>query len=191
MSRPTSPGLDAAPLLGELERGEGRAAARLAPILYAQLRVVASRALRGERRTVSLQTTDVLHEAYLRLAGQRLTRVEEAPHFLALAGQAVRRVLVDHARRRAALKRGEGERRVTLHGTDLAAPDGVVDVLALNEAIEELATLDERGARVVELRYFAGLSIEETARVLGLSPGTIKDDWVMARAFLRRRLEPG
>jgi len=175
-------------LVAELGRGDRRAADRLLPLLYEELRRLAERAMKQERRDHSWQTTDLVHEAYLKLVDDRTENVASREHFLALAAQAVRRVLVDHARRRGAEIRGGGWRRVTIDRADLGAEREELDVLALDALLEKLAGLDERQARVVEMRFFAGLSIEETARVLGVSPGTVKGDWFMARAYLRREL---
>jgi RNA polymerase sigma-70 factor (ECF subfamily) len=182
---------DVSALLAEIGRGNRSAGDALMPILYDELRKLAARSMRQERRSHTWQTTDLVHEAWLKLADERSATVHDREHFLALAAQAVRRLLVDHARRRAASVRGGGMRRVTLDSAELDAISEPVDVLALDELLERLSELDERQAKVVEMRFFAGLSIEETARVLGVSMGTIKGDWFMARAFLRRELGAG
>jgi RNA polymerase sigma factor (TIGR02999 family) len=179
---------DVSALLTELGRGDRSAGDRLLPLLYAELRTLAARSMRRERRSHTWQTTDLVHEAWLKLADERKTTVEDRTHFLALAAQAVRRVLVDHARRRAASIRGGNWHRVTLDGVELGAGNEPLDVLALDGLLEKLGELDERQARVVEMRFFAGLSIEQTAQALAVSPGTVKGDWFMARAFLRREL---
>jgi RNA polymerase sigma factor (TIGR02999 family) len=170
--------------------GDPDALERLMPLVYDELRRVASRRLARERREHTLQPTALVHEAYLRLAGQRSARFESRAQFFALAARMMRRILVDHARSRAAAKRRPGGVRLSLDELpSLAAPEGgEVDLVALDTALERLAALDERQAKTVELRYFAGLSIEETAAALGLSPATVKREWTMARAWLRREL---
>jgi RNA polymerase sigma-70 factor (ECF subfamily) len=182
---------DVSRLLVEIGRGDRSAGDRLMPLLYEELRTLAARSLRKERRSHSWQTTDLVHEAWLKLAGDREGAVQHREHFLALAAQAVRRVLVDHARRRAAAVRGGSWHRVTLEGAELGVDPEPLDILALDALLAKLADLDGRQAKVVEMRFFAGLSIEETAKVLGVSPGTVKGDWYMARAFLRRELGAG
>jgi RNA polymerase sigma factor (TIGR02999 family) len=179
---------DVTALIADLGRGDRSAADRLLPLIYDELRRLAERFMRQERRDHSWQTTDLVHEAYLKLVDQRAANVASREHFLGLAAQAVRRVLVDHARRRGAAVRGGDWRRVTIDRADLGVEREQMDVLALDAVLEKLAGLDERQARVVEMRFFAGLSIEETARALGVSPGTVKGDWFMARAYLRREL---
>ena len=179
---------DVSRLLVEIGRGDRSAGDRLMPLLYEELRKLAARSLRKERRPHTWQTTELVHEAWLKLAGDRSGALQDREHFLALAAQAVRRVLVDHARRRAAAVRGGDWHRVTLDSAELGAESEPLDVLALDALLARLGELDDRQAKVVEMRFFAGLSIEETARVLGVSPGTVKGDWLMARAFLRREL---
>ena len=161
--------------------------------IYADLRRMASRQLRTEREGHTLATTALVHEAYLRLVDTTQVAWADRAHFFAVASQAMRRVLVDWARARARHKRGGGIHPVSLDalagGPDVPAEDRADAVLALDEALERLAHLDARKARVVECRYIAGLTIEETAEALGVSPATVKTDWAMARAFLLRDLE--
>ena len=167
----------------------------LLPRVYDELRAVAHRMMCGEREGHTLQTTAIVHEAYLRLVEQHnLTPADHAP-FLAAAANTIRRVLVDHARQRRSAKRGGGWRRleplVDDGGRDvLAAPvrSDAIDLLALDEALVGLAGFDPRAADVVTLRYFGGLTVEQIAHVLGVSPRTVGDDWSMARAWLRRAL---
>ena len=166
------------------------------PLVYDCLRELAGQALRRERAAHTLQPTALAHEAYLRLAGGRAVDCRDETHFLAIAAHAVREVLVDHARRRQALKRGGDRARVTLALGDVLDREqrggaDVIDLLALDEALVTLATLNARAARVVELRFFSGLSIDETARALGVSSGTVDVDWRFARAWLSRELEGG
>ena len=180
--------------------GDRGALDALVPVVYAELRRQAARALRRERAGHTLQTTAVVHEAYLRLADHRAVRWQNRAQFFGVAAQLMRRILVDHARSRRAAKRGGGARQLTLgnagvgdgaRGTgasEPAAAAAAVDVLELHDALTRLAALDPAQARLVELRYFAGLSIEETAAVLGVSTATVKREWRVARAWLRRAL---
>jgi RNA polymerase sigma factor (TIGR02999 family) len=159
----------------------------LVPVVYEELRRLASSYLRGERPDHTLQTTALVHEAYLRLADQRRTTWANRAHFFGIAAQAMRRILVDHARSRGRAKRNAGY-PVTLD-EELAGSVGRPDeVLEVDEALERLARLDERQARIVELRYFAGLTIEDTALTLNLSPATVKREWTSARAWLQQEL---
>jgi RNA polymerase sigma factor (TIGR02999 family) len=170
--------------------GDARASEALVPLVYAELRRQARRALRREGEGHTLQATALVHEAWLRLDGQHDARWESRTQFLAVAAQMMRRVLVDHARTRRAQKRGGGETHVTLGDAShaVAMPDAV-DVLALDEALARLASLDPRKARLVELRYFAGMSIPEAATALGISVATVGREWAVARMWLRRELE--
>ena len=166
--------------------GDAAAAERILPELYAELRRQAARAMQRESPEHTLQATALVHEAWLRLAGQRHVAWKGRAHFLGIAGQLMRRILVDHARARHAATRAGGT-RVTL-GDVAAAEEAGLDVLALDDALQRLAALDPEQARLVELRYFAGLSIEETAQALDCSPATVKREWAIARAWLRREL---
>ena len=175
--------------------GEATAVERLAPLVYGELTRMAHGQLHREVPGHTLSTTDLVHEAYLRLVNQ--TRVEWAhrSHFYAVAAQAMRRVLVDHARRHRAARRGGGQqRRLPLEALDwsgaarLAAGDRADVLVALDDALALLATLDERQARVVELRFFGGLSAAETAEVLGVTSRTVERDWAKARGWLYREL---
>lgn len=173
--RPT--GADAAEQLDELF-----------PLAYAELRRIAHRRLRGERPGHTLNTTALVHEAYLKLS--RLDRIEwnGRTHCLAVAAQAMRRVLVDYAVRRKAQKRGGTRARVPLDRVTLSVDDATAELLALNDAMERLKAIDERQCRVVECRFFAGMTIDETAEALDVSPATVKRDWTHARAWLNRAL---
>jgi RNA polymerase sigma factor (TIGR02999 family) len=170
--------------------GDPRALEVLAPMLYDEMRVLASAYLRRERPGHTLQATALAHEAFLRLLDQREVTWQNRAHFMGLVAQAMRRVLADHARRHGALKRGGGRVRVALEPEALPA---VQDVAAdeLDAALEDLARLEPRQARVVEMRFYAGLSVEETAEALGTSPATVKRDWTVARAWLHRELLGG
>jgi RNA polymerase sigma-70 factor, ECF subfamily len=170
--------------------GDASAAVDLMPIVYDELRALAARYLRNERAGHILQPTALVHEAFLRLFDDRYVQRLDRVHFLALAAVAMRRILVEHARARAAGKRGGDAPHVTLDSgiVDLARPG--IDLLTLEDALGRLAGLDERQARVVELRFFGGLSIEEVAEALGVSPRSVDADWALARAWLHRELGP-
>jgi len=166
--------------------------AELLEAIQAELRALASAVLRNERRGPTLQTTALVNEVWLRLSGRGRVGATSREAYLALAARAIRRILVDRARARGAVKRGGGRARVELDEDALAVEErGGVDPLALDEALEKLARLDVRQARIVELRFFAGLEVEEVARVLGVSPRTVAGDWAMAKAFLHAELDPG
>jgi RNA polymerase sigma factor (TIGR02999 family) len=176
-------------LLRAWSAGDARAPDRLFPAVYAELRRQARRRMGREHAGHTLQTTALVHEAYLRLVDQRHAGWESRTQFFAVAAQVMRRVLVDHARARGAARRGGTAVTVALADDAAAAPERDADVLALDEALARLATFDPRQARVVELRYFAGLGIDEAAEVLGVSRATANRDWAMARAWLRRELQ--
>ncbi len=186
----TAPPSEVTALLTRIAAGDAEGMERLMPLVYGELRQLAARQLRDERPDHTLSPTSLVHEAYLRLTGNASTAWEGRAHFFGVAAQAMRRILVDHARRRTARKRSR-QHQVTLDD-DLEA--GVAtsseEILGVDEALERLAILDPRQARVVELRYFVGLSIEETAGVIGTSPATVKRDWMVARAWLQRELSP-
>jgi RNA polymerase sigma factor (TIGR02999 family) len=171
--------------------GDRGALDRLMPVVYAELRRVAHRQLRGERPGGPLQTTALVNETYLRLVDATHVSWQNRAHFFAVAAQVMRRVLVDAARSRDAHKRGRDVRLVPLDDVQTPTPPSDVDLVALDEALEALARVDARKARVVELRYFAGLSVEETAEVVGVSADTVMRDWRMARLFLLRELRRG
>jgi RNA polymerase sigma factor (TIGR02999 family) len=168
--------------------GDPLAASRLLPLIYDDLRTLAAQHLRGERAGHSLQATALVHETWLRLIDCERIDWQGKTHFFAMAATMLRRVLVDHARTVGARKRGGGAGRISLGDVDPAAEEDPLDVLALDEALESLARASPRQARVVELRYFAGLGLEETARALDVSVDTVKSDWRFARAWLNREL---
>ena len=182
---------DPVSLIEGSSRGDEQAAARLFVAVYDRLRALAARYLRAERGGHTLQPTALVHEAYLRLVGGRAVKFDGRTHFFAIAARAMRQVLVDHARGRAAAKRGRDPERVTLADTlGLVANQEArqLDVLALDDVLRRLERLDPRQARVVELRYFGGLTIAEAAGALGVSTRTVEDDWAMARPWLAREL---
>jgi RNA polymerase sigma-70 factor, ECF subfamily len=198
------PGKEGGQAVTELLRawgaGDAQAYEALVPLVYAELRRQARLAMRREREGHTLQPTALVHEAWLRLVDQHDGRWESRTQFFAIAAQTMRRVLVDHARTRRALKRGGGAVQLSLGDANRAvaapaagAPGGsspdALDVLALNDALARLAVLDPQKARLVDLRYFAGLSIPEAAAVLGVSEATVGREWAVARMWLRRELD--
>jgi RNA polymerase sigma factor (TIGR02999 family) len=168
--------------------GDVNALDRLLPVVYQEMRQLAARYLRGERTGHTLQPTALAHEAYLRLVGERRSPWQGRHHFMAVAAHAMRAILVDHARRRKAQKRGGGLTPLSLDATMLVAGSLTVAFDDLDRALDDLARFSERQARVVELRYFGGLTIEETAEILGVSAVTVKRDWAFSRAWLYREL---
>lgn len=169
--------------------GDQSALDRLVPLVYDQLHALARRYLRSERPDHTLQTTALLHEAYLRLVGSDV-EWEGRGHFLAVAAQTMRRILVDHARARMRSKRGGGAQPVPLDKAQLASPERGEDLVALNEALDRLAAVDERKVQAIELHYFGGLTNEETAKVLGVSEATVYRELRLAKAWLYRDLSP-
>lgn len=182
---------DVTDLLANYRAGERGAVERILPVLYDELRELAARELRGERRDHTLQVTALVHEAFLKLVAQDRQDYSNRAHFLAIAAQAMRRVLLHHAEKRRAAKRGGGGARVTLHEAQLFVEDRSADVLAVDEALQRLATLDADKARLVELRYFGGMTAEECAEALGMSQRTVEREWRFARAWLRADLTRG
>lgn len=178
---------DVTRMLRSWRQGDAAALSQLLPLIYDELRVLARHSLRGERPDHSLQVTALVHEAFLRLVQQEGAGFEDRTHFFGVAARLMRQVLVDHARARMAQKRGGGVLRVTFGDED--AVDSDEALLALDEALHALARLDPQAARMVELRYFSGLTIEETATILEISPATVKRHWVTARAWLRREIQ--
>jgi RNA polymerase sigma factor (TIGR02999 family) len=197
MTSPDKPGSDASSsqdvtqLLLAWSGGDRGAGDELLSAVYAELHKQAARAMRRESSDHTLQATALVHEAYLRLVDQRRVEWRNRAQFYGVAAQVMRRILVDYARARDAEKRGGGVSAVSLGDADAIAEQSsseAVDVLALHDALEKLAALDPDQAKVVELRYFGGLSIEETAETLGISPATVKREWSVARAWLKREL---
>lgn len=168
--------------------GSNAAFERLLPVVYDELSVIARRFLRRENSDHSLQTVDLINEAYLKLIGQQETDWKDRSHFFAVAATVMRNFLVDHARAREFIKRGGGLQRISIENLQIPAPGNEIDVLELHEALNDLGELDERKAKIVELRYFGGLSVEEAAEVMGVSVITIKREWLKAKAWLYERL---
>jgi RNA polymerase sigma-70 factor, ECF subfamily len=187
---PPAPQSDVTALLHELGRGNKDVVEELARQVYDELHRIAGRAMRGESAGHTLQPTLLANEAFLKLVGERETVWQNSAHFYAIAAQAIRRILVDHARARRRLKRDHGL-RVTLEESVAAEPERDIDVLALDDALSRLEAVAPRQARIVELRYFGGLEIDATALALDISPATVKRDWTFARAFLLRELKAG
>ena len=178
-------------LLGAWRDGNRTARDELISAVYAELRRLAHHHLRKERAGHTLQTTALVHDAYLQLVDQRYIRWQNRAHFFGIAAHLMRRILVGYARRRAALKRGGKDLQVPLDPELASALGRDVAVVALDDALTALAMLDSQQSRVVELRFFAGLSVDETAHVLGVSPRTVKREWRMAKAWLQRELDGG
>ena len=181
---------EATRLLLDYRNGDGEALDRLLPLVYDELRKIAAGYLRRERGDHTLQPTALVHEAYVRLIDQRV-QWESRAHFLGVAAQLMRRILVDYARGRNAEKRGGGFGLIALDEAMLAPYERDVDVVALDDALQALSALDPQQSRVVELRFFGGLSIEESAEVLGVSPSTVSRDWAVAKTWLRREISRG
>jgi RNA polymerase sigma factor (TIGR02999 family) len=177
-------------LLQEWGSGDEAALHVLMPLVHRELRLLARRHMRGERHGHTLQATALVSEAYLRLLELKQIQWEDREHFFAVAARLMRRILVDAARTRSAQKRGLGEPSLTLEETDSARSDPESELLFVDEALQRLTAVDPRKAQVVELRVFMGLSVEETADALGVSSETIKRDWRLAKAWLKRELEP-
>jgi len=191
-------------LLVDWSSGDQRALSELLPLVYGELRRLADRQLRGERQNHTLQRTALVHEAYLRLINQKNVNWQGRAHFIGLAAQLMRRILIDHARARRRAKRGGGMTPLRLEQTGVIlgssddesgrvealefAQDPSVDLSAIDSALCRLEALDPKQGRIVELRFFGGLTIEETAEIVDLSPATVKREWALARAWLRREL---
>ena len=177
-------------LLGEIGRGQSQAVNDLLPLVYDELHRLARSYFRRERGEHTLQPTALVHEAYIRLVDQRAP-LESRGHFMAVAATQMRRVLLDYARKHRAARRGGAEKKVLLDDTMAISEQQPVDMILLNAALDKLGKLDGKQAQLVELRFFGGLSVEETAEVMGVSPATVKRSWSSARAFLHREITGG
>jgi RNA polymerase sigma factor (TIGR02999 family) len=175
-------------LLIAWNQGDQRARDELMPLIYNELRRLARGYLRRERPDHTLQPTALVHEAFLRLIDQRRVNWQNRAHFFGAAARLMRQILINHAEARRAAKRGGEAERVSLHDVDRFTVEPEVDLVALNEALEGLEQIDPSQCRIVEMRYFSGLTIEEIAEVVGVSPATVKREWSTARAWLRREL---
>jgi len=176
-------------LLKKIRAGDSDASEALVPLLYHELRQIAARCLNSERRGHTLQPTALVNEAYLKLVDQHNADYQSRGHFMAIAAMVMRRILVNHAEKRSAAKRGGGAERVPLDSRVYASAEPDVDVLALNEALTRLAEFDRRKAKVVEQRFFAGIGMSQIAENLGVSLATVKRDWEFARTWLMREIE--
>ena len=186
----TTPSRQVSELLLHWGNGDRKALEAILPLVYEELRRLARSKLRQQRPNHTLQTTALVHEAYLRLAQEKSPHVENRAHFLGIAAQLMRWILVDYERKRRAAKRGAGLTRLTLD-QNIASTRRDVDVLALDEALARLGKLDLQQSQIIELRYFGGLSIEDTSEFLGISPATVKRSWTSARAWLLREMNRG
>jgi RNA polymerase sigma factor (TIGR02999 family) len=175
-------------LLVRWRGGDRDALEALMPLVYDELRRLAHHYLRQERLDHTLQSTALVHEAYLRLSGENTPQWQNRAHFFGIAAHLMRQILVEYARGRATAKRGGNAPRLALEDADAISQQTNVDVVALDTALQELSELDAQQGRIVELRFFAGLTIEDTSEVLGISPATVKRDWVTARAWLYRAM---
>jgi RNA polymerase sigma-70 factor (ECF subfamily) len=176
-------------LLADWQQGDQSALAKLTPLVYDELRRIAHRYMQRERNGHTLETTALVNEAYLRLAGQKKIDWQNRSHFFAFTAQVMRHILIDHARRRCYVKHGGDASRVSLAEAELMSAERAGELVALDEALIELAQMDLRKGRVVELRYFGGLGLEETAQVLDVSVMTVRRDWRAAKAWLFRRMK--
>lgn len=188
MNRPMSDGREVTRLLEDARNGDRESLDRLLPLIYDELRRVAANQLRSERADHTLQPTALVHEAYIRLLEQRDVDWHNRAHFFSIAAEMMRRILVNHAIQRNAKKRGDGAARLSLDEASSVSDEKEIDVVALDDALRELAEHDADAARIVELRFFGGLTIEETAVALGISDSTVKREWRAAKAWLRTRL---
>jgi RNA polymerase sigma factor (TIGR02999 family) len=175
-------------ILSDLRQGDDHAAAQLLPLVYDELRKLAQHRMCGERSDHTLQSTALVHEAYLRLVGNHEVEWASRAHFFHAAAEAMRRILIEHARAKKGPQRGGGRTRLPLDVLDLATEADPTQIMALDEAISRLEQKDAAAARVVRLRFYAGLGVEEVAKAIGASPRTVKRDWAFARAFLIREL---
>ncbi len=176
-------------LLGKLTEGNEGAAAKLMPLVYGELRRLAGGYMRRERSDHTLQATALVHEAYLKLVEQRVVNWQGRAHFLGIAAQMMRRILIDHARTHLRDKRGAGVNAIPLDEALVFAPEQSSELVKLDESLQRLAKLDPRQSKIVELRFFGGLTVEQTAEVLGISTKTVKRDWSMAKAWLHGDLK--
>ena len=188
MTSPSSPPHEVTLLLVAWSNGDKAALDQLMPLVYTELRRLAHHYMSRERSGHTLQTTALVNEAYLRLVDQESMRWENRAHFFGIAARLMRQILVDHARSRGAAKRGGTQVRLSLSKVDHIASRSDVNLIALDEALRRLEALDPQKSRIIELRYFGGLGIEETAEVIGISPASVKRDWSMARAWLRSEI---
>lgn len=182
---------NATQILQQVNAGDRNAAEQLFPLVYDEFRAMAARRLRQERPDHTLQPTALVHEAYMKLIDQTRINWQGRQHFFAIAAQAMRRVLIDHARQHRRQKRGGGRAKVSLDETVVLSPQRSDELILLDETLQRLAQVDPRQARIVELRFFGGLTVEEAAQIIGVSKRTVEGDWTMAKAWLKREMENG
>lgn len=175
-------------LLNNATNGDEFALERILPLVYNELRTISSKYLRDEYKKHTLQTTELVHEAYLKLIGSENLTWESRSHFFGIAARSMRQILVDYARKKKASKRGSGETLISIDKAEFILNDSEEQIINLDEALNQLELLDERSCKIVELRFFSGLSIEETAQMLNVSPATVKRDWNFAKAWLYREI---
>ena len=188
MPIPSLPPQEVTQLLVDWGNGNQAALDRLMPVVYTELRQLAHRYMRRERPGHTMQTTALIHEAYLRLVDQNQVRWQHQAHFFGIAARLMRQILIEHARSRTRAKRGGGVGTISLDEAAIVSQARATELLALDDALERLATMDPRKSQVVELRFFGGLSVEEAAQVLNIAPNTVLRDWRMAKAWLRREI---
>jgi RNA polymerase sigma factor (TIGR02999 family) len=176
-------------LLQKINDGDAESLNRLLILVYNEIKKIASKYLAGEYSKRTIQTTELVHEAYLKLIGQKNLSLENRKHFFSAVANSMRQILVDNARKRNALKRGLGKTKISLDKAAIITSEKDEEILSLNEALIKLDSFDERLSRIVELRFFTGLTIEETAEILSISPTTVKRDWNVAKAWLYREIE--
>ena len=176
-------------LLNELSKGNNLAVEQILPLVYDELRKISSKYLRDEYRNHTFQTTELVHEAYLKLIGNQQLSWQSRAHFFGIAAKTMRQILVDYARKRKAQKRGSGELKFSFDDVPVLSYESDKQILALDEALTKLEDIEERPSKIVELRYFSGLTIEETAEVLSVSKATVKRDWLFAKAWLYREIQ--
>ena len=175
-------------LLNNITDGDNLALERVLPLVYNELRTISSKYLRDEYKKHTLQTTELVHEAYLKLVGSEDLTWESRAHFFGIAARSMRQILVDYARKKKAQKRDLGKTKLSLDKAEFVISDAEEQILSLNDALDKLEKIEERSSKIVELRFFSGLSIEETAHMLNVSPATIKRDWKFAKAWLYREI---
>ncbi len=178
-------------LLQRVNEGDHDAVNNLLKLVYGEVKKIASKYLSDEYKKRTIQTTELVHEAYLKLIGQKKLSLENRKHFFGSIANSMRQILVDNARQRNAIKRGSGKTKISLDNVAVVSPEMGEEILALNEALIKLDSFDNRLSRIVELRFFTGLTVEETAELLSVSPTTIKRDWRFAKAWLHKEIESG
>jgi RNA polymerase sigma-70 factor, ECF subfamily len=185
------PPQDVTVLLGEVAQGDQQAVSKLMPLVYSELRRLAGRYMNRERSEHTLQPTALVHEAYLKLVQNPPVEWQNRAHFFGIAAQLMRQILIDYARGHGREKRGGGQQVLPLEGAIVFSPEKSTELLRIDESLQRLTKLDPRQARIVELRFFGGLTVEETAQVMGVSPKTVKREWSMAKAWLHGDLKRG